>query len=104
MAILHFSTRLQSRPAPYIIAPGGYTSDCWWWSGELGSGGHAVTNIGGRTVSAYRLMYERAKGLIPDGLELDHLCRNPSCINPDHLDPVTHGENMHRAWLARKRS
>jgi hypothetical protein len=45
---------------------------------------------------AHRLVYERLVGPIPDGLELDHLCRNPTCCNPAHLEPVTHRENMLR--------
>jgi len=43
-----------------------------------------------------RLMYELMKGPIPDGMELDHLCRNPACANVMHLEPVTHEKNMRR--------
>ncbi|WP_369010576.1 HNH endonuclease signature motif containing protein, partial [Bacillus cereus] len=46
---------------------------------------------------AHRYVYENLSGPIPEGMELDHLCRNPPCVNPDHLDPVTHEENMRRA-------
>ena len=45
---------------------------------------------------AHRQSYVFVVGEIPDGLELDHLCRNPPCCNPEHLEPVTHAENMAR--------
>jgi hypothetical protein len=48
-------------------------------------------------LGAHRVSYEWAKGPIPDGMELDHLCRNPACVNPDHLEAVTHGANLHRS-------
>lgn len=53
-------------------------------------------NIAGHHVQAYRFAYEHFVGPIPEGLELDHLCRNPGCVNPEHLEPVTHGENTRR--------
>ena len=46
---------------------------------------------------AHRFSYERAKGVIPEGLELDHLCRNPACVNPDHLEAVSGHENVRRS-------
>lgn len=51
----------------------------------------------------HRYSYERAEGPVPAGLELDHLCRVRSCVNPEHLEPVTHRENMRRGsgWSGR---
>lgn len=47
-------------------------------------------------VRAHRAMYEEVVGKVPDGASLDHLCRNPGCVNPPHLEPVTHTENVRR--------
>lgn len=49
------------------------------------------------TARAHRAVYETFVGDIPDGMVLDHLCRTPSCVNPDHLEPVPQGENLRRA-------
>jgi hypothetical protein len=49
---------------------------------------------------AHRWIYEQKVGPIPEGLEIDHLCRTPLCVNPTHLEPVTHAENRRRARLA----
>lgn len=68
---------------------------CWVWQGALARG-YGYVRIAGRLYRAHRAMYEREVGEIPDGLELDHLCRNTACINPEHLEPVTHAENCRR--------
>lgn len=61
-------------------------------------------NVGDALVCVHRCSYEHHVGPIPDGLELDHLCRNTRCVNPLHLEPVTHHENVLRgnAALARR--
>ncbi len=71
-------------------------SGCWLWTGSLGGNGYARLSINRKMVAAHRAAYEFVKGPIPDGLELDHLCRVRSCVNPDHLEPVTHRENAIR--------
>jgi len=68
-------------------------SGCWLWTGRLNRSGYGQMFDG---PSAHRVSYEIAKGLIPDGLELDHLCCTPACVNPDHLEPVTRDENARR--------
>lgn len=73
------------------------TDTCWLWTGSASRGYGAFTVSVGRTgVSAYRYAYELLVGPIPNGLELDHLCRVRQCVNPAHLEPVTHRENLMR--------
>jgi len=69
---------------------------CWVWTAALNNGGYGLVRLDGRTRRAHRVVYELLVGPIPEGLELDHLCRNHACVNPDHLEPVTHGENIRR--------
>lgn len=70
--------------------------DCWEWQGPRQKYGHGQVWLAGRTRPAYRVVWEDFHGPVPDGLELDHLCRNPPCCNPEHLEPVSHAENMRR--------
>lgn len=72
------------------------TSECWIWHGAKNSEGYPQKRHNGRTAYVHRLSYEKAYGPIPVGLELDHLCRTPPCYNPNHLEAVTHGENLRR--------
>lgn len=73
---------------------------CWVWDGASDYQGYGRINIDGRTMLAHRASYELHVGLIPAGLEIDHLCRNPSCINPAHLEPVTRKVNTDRGRCA----
>ena len=72
---------------------------CHLWTGARNSKGYGQTSLNGRLVYAHRFAYERAHGPVPKGLELDHLCRQPLCVNPRHLEAVTHSENMLRIPL-----
>lgn len=69
---------------------------CWLWTG-LKVAGYGRFSIQNKGIGAHRVSYEALIGAIPDGLELDHLCRVPSCVNPLHLEPVTGAENRRRA-------
>ena len=73
------------------------TDSCWIWTGAKFHGYGAFSLKGKRwsTWKAHRLAFFLTKGKLPR-LDLDHLCRNPSCVNPEHLDPVTHAINMAR--------
>jgi hypothetical protein len=74
---------------------------CWNWTGTKNKGYGSICfyrrgGVGSREKLAYAAMYELKVGPVPNGLELDHLCRNRACCNPDHLEPVTHRENILR--------
>lgn len=69
---------------------------CWQWLASLKPEGYGQFRFEGLTVYAHRMAYELEVGPIPNGLDLDHICRNRSCVNPSHLDPVTRKENIHR--------
>ncbi len=78
---------------------------CWLWTGHIGRNGYGVIGIGGRKLAkAHRFAYERFIGPIPDGMQLDHLCRVRHCVNPTHLEPVSNRENVIRGNEARPRA
>jgi hypothetical protein len=71
--------------------------ECWPWRGVRTMHGYGSVTLDGRAVVAHRASYETFVGPIPEGLEIDHLCRVRECVNPEHLEPVTHEVNMQRA-------
>lgn len=78
------------------------SSGCWEWIAGLFSTGYAQAwdPVLQRPRAAHRMVYEALVGPIPDGLHLDHLCRNIICVSPDHLEPVTNEENVRRGAMA----
>jgi len=83
------------------------TNSCWLWTGAKSSFGYGIFGSNYKHISAHRFSWEIHRGKIKGNLQIDHLCRNPSCVNPDHLEPVTQRENILRgfgatALLARK--
>lgn len=84
-------------------------SGCWLWQGARGGdGSYGAIGVGSmrdgsrRMEYAHRVSYSVFVGPIPDGLQIDHLCNNKRCVNPEHLEPVTRGENQRRANAGRE--
>lgn len=71
---------------------------CWGWAGCIDKRGYSVFNKDG-IKPAHRLSYLMHKGPIPDGLDVMHMCHNPSCSNPDHLELGTRRENMATSFV-----
>lgn len=71
-------------------------SGCWLWTGSCNNYGYGKILNRNKSLAAHRLAYELFIGPIPKGLVIDHLCRVPCCVNPDHLEPVTNRENILR--------
>ena len=79
------------------------TTGCWEWQGVRSRDGYGRSSHGRTTVGyTHRIAYSKLVGPVPDGLELDHLCRNPPCGNPAHLEPVTHHVNLLRGMQAQQ--
>lgn len=72
---------------------------CWRWLAYVGKHGYGLFRLDNQMRLAHRVVYELLVGPIPAGLELDHLCRVRSCVNPKHLEPVTRSENILRSPL-----
>lgn len=74
---------------------------CWVWTAGTFTTGYGMFTFGSYPYLAHRASYQHFVGPVPDGLELDHLCRNTLCVNPDHLEAVTHSMNCKRERLTR---
>jgi hypothetical protein len=75
------------------------TESCWLWRGHTHRSGYGQLGYHRKAWKAHRLAFTLAGGHLIDGLELDHLCRNRGCVRPDHLELVSHGENVRRAFV-----
>lgn len=106
MCNLHYKRLRKGKPLdapPRIVGDDGArfwqyvnkTETCWLWTGATITG-YGEFRMGDRPVLAHRLAYQWLVGPVPVGLELDHLCRTPACVNPAHLEAVSHGENVRR--------
>lgn len=71
-----------------------------WQYSKTNGYGRWTKLINGKRKLAHRVLWEKENGKIPEGLELDHLCRNRSCVNLDHLEPVTRLENQRRSPIS----
>jgi len=90
------TTLLDQFPRFWAKAEIGSPKECWLWQAGKSSHGYGKYYGNSTTYYAHRLAYESVKGEIPDGLVIDHLCCTPACVNPNHLEVVTHGENSLR--------
>lgn len=70
------------------------TESCWHWIGSKNGGGYGYLRVEGASIKAHRTSWEMVNGKIPDGMVIDHICRNTSCVNPDHLRLASHKQNM----------
>lgn len=91
----------RTTPFPYEIMDCGYKTPCWVWVWSKYSNGYGAYNGGHGHNSAHVIYWQEKNGPIPEGMELDHLCNQRPCVNPDHMEAVTHLENMTRARLRR---
>ena len=85
--------------AARILAKVSVEDGCWPWQGNIVHGGYGMSWLDGRPQMAHRAVFQVLGGRIPDGLTLDHLCRNRRCVNPQHLDPCTQRENHARGLI-----
>ena len=86
------ATLIERIMAKTAVMPNG----CWQWRGAMRTDGYGFLSSEGRNVRVHRAAYEVLVGAVPDGLVLDHLCRNRLCVNPEHLEPVTSRVNTLR--------
>lgn len=85
----------------YVEEDRGYKTPCHIWQGGINVWGYAKLGRNGKTMPGHRWYYEQVKGPIPDGMDLDHLCRVRRCVNPDHMEPVPPIENKRRGRVAK---
>ncbi len=83
------------------ISPNTSHADCLIWAGAKTNAGYGHRTIRGVSYLAHRVAYEEAKGPIPAGMEIDHLCRNRACVEPSHLEVVSRRENVRRQAASR---
>lgn len=88
-----------------VLRAGSLDTDCWIWtgphSGEGRGGGYPRMCLDGQTVAVHKVMAVHAFGYIPGRKQVDHICRNRMCVNPNHLEVVTHKQNMKRRDTAK---
>jgi hypothetical protein len=83
----------RTNPHEYVVNE---ETGCWEWARFKSSAGYGYAKLNGVSVLAHRLYWMRENGPIPDGYEIDHLCRNRACVNPAHMEVVSHKENTDR--------
>jgi DNA-binding XRE family transcriptional regulator len=87
----------RARGADYTTEDRGHDTPCWVWAKTQNEKGYGVMVRDRAYRAAHVVYYEKTHGPVPAGLEIDHLCRVRACVNPSHLEAVTHKENMIRS-------
>lgn len=94
MSLIQLNSTAETRFWPKVDAFG----DCWQWVGCIGKDGYGSFNSGFGTRRAHLVCWALLVGVVPEFHQLDHLCRNRGCVNPDHLEPVTQAVNLARGY------
>ena len=88
------------------IRDAGYKTPCWLWtmadSGDGRGGGYPRMKLNARTCAVHKVAFVNEHGYVPGNKQIDHKCRNRLCVNPDHLEMVSHRENQKRRAAARR--
>lgn len=81
--------------ADFVVEDRGYESPCWVWQRKVTRKGYGIVGVAeGGERHAHVVVFERERGAVPDGCELHHRCEVRLCVNPEHLEPLTHAEHM----------
>lgn len=88
--------RLNKAPIERFFDKVEITTSCWLWHGTVSRSGYGSFSIRNRDGRSHRFTYELFIGPLPSGLEIDHLCKVRNCVNPEHLEAVSHRENLLR--------
>lgn len=92
----HTQTKIVDLKAECIEEDCGYETHCLIWQRGVGSGYARVSHWDSKESLVHRILYIAERGPIPEGMELDHLCNISLCVNPNHMEVVTHKENLRR--------
>ena len=96
-----YRTIPENRKARFMARVEIRENGCWYWLGAINKTGYGVSSIDGQKTLAHRAFWIFENGQVPEGMDLDHLCRNRACINPEHLEVVTRSVNLRRGFEAR---